>query len=154
MGKIPGRTARLVLVCQDPPPSEQDGRPAEFGLQDTRQVLHPGDPLPDGALRFELDVAVRLHAASGAPDFAGPFVHGPARGRFLYLGWRPVGEAAWTRRYKIPLAAITWELLDAGAGGALFARVSTAERAATLTLLEGWEARDLRPETQDARRET
>jgi hypothetical protein len=143
VSKIPARAVRLVLICQDPPPPEIDGRPAEFGLQDAHRTLHPGEVLADGAQRFELQVAVKAHAATGAPDFGSPFVHGPALGRFLYLGWRPIGDELWTRRYKIPLAAITWQLLDrAGPEGALVARASAAERAATLTLLAGWETGD------------
>lgn len=127
-------TIHLVLICRDAPPPEHEGRPMEFGLQDARQVLHPGAPLPGGALRFELDAAVKVRRG-GAPDLGGPFVHGPAGGRFLYLGWRAIGGAAWTRRYKIPLAGISPQLLDAGA---LHATVSAAERAATLSLLDGW----------------
>jgi hypothetical protein len=128
------RTVRLLLTCQNPPPATSEGRPAEFGLQDARQVLHPGDLLPDGGLRFELDVTVKPRAATGAPAFSGPFVHGPAIGRFLYLGWRRIGAPNYIRRYKVPLATITWETL--AADGALHGRVSITQ-AVTLPLLDG-----------------
>lgn len=124
----------LVLVCRDAPPLEHEGRPMEFGIQDSRQVLHPGAPLPGGALRFDVDAAVKIRR-DGTPDLGGPFVHGPAGARFLYLGWRAIGGATWTRRYKIPLAGIAPELL---AAGTLSAAVSTAERTTTLSLSEGW----------------
>lgn len=135
MSASPARTIRLVLLCDSPPAASYEGRPAEFGLQDARAVLHPGDVQPDGAVRFELEAAVKPHRDSGAPNFSGPFVHGPALGRFLYLGWRRIGDVAWIRRYKIPLAGITWELLDSGAP--LRARVSAAWRGATLMPAEG-----------------
>jgi hypothetical protein len=137
MSETAPATARLVLVCDHAPPPEHEGRPTEFGLQDAHQVLHPGELLADGSLRFELDAAVRARKDTGTPDFAGRFVHGPRAGRFLYLGWRQIGAPNWIRRYKIPLAGISWEQL---AAGPLSARVSGAQRAATLSLLEGWSA--------------
>src|SRR3954469_25527388 len=103
---------RLQITCAAPPPATHAGEPTEFGLQDKQQTLHVGTLLPDGALLFACEVAVKQHAATGVPDFGGPFVHGPAGERFLYLGWRPLG-GAWIKRFKIPLAPISWEQLAA-----------------------------------------
>jgi hypothetical protein len=130
------RTARIVLVCQDPPPGEHAGSPTEFGLLDKAGVLHAGTSYAGGAQRFALAAQVK-DGLGGAPDFAGPFVHGPRGGRFLYLGWRPPG-GAWIRRYKILLAGMTAELLDTAGAGALEAVVSTNERRATLSIPAGW----------------
>jgi len=75
------------------------------------------------------------------PDFGGPFVHGPAGARFLYLSWRPRG-GVWIRRFKIPLAPMSWEQIAAGQAGAPAARVSAA-RSGTLALLgAGWTPSD------------
>jgi hypothetical protein len=101
----------LMLICHDPPPTIYDGQAMDFGAQDKAGALHPGAAAPDGTVRFRVELAART--ADTALDFAGPFVHGPRRGRFLYLGYRPVGATAWTRRWKIPLAGITPDLIAA-----------------------------------------
>src|SRR4051794_30308314 len=116
---------RLQISCEAPPPSTYNGQPTEFGLQDKQQALHPGALLPDGALRFSCEVTVKPHATTGAPDFGGPFVHGPAGTRFLYLGWRPPG-GVWIRRFKISLERISWEQIAAGQIDGLAARMNTA----------------------------
>lgn len=107
----------VLLICQDTPPPEREGRAMEFGAQDKAGVLHRGVPEGERALRFALRIVARP-AADGEVDFAGPFVHGVPQGRFLYLGYRPLGETTWTRRWKIPLAALTWsQMLAAYEGG-------------------------------------
>jgi hypothetical protein len=132
---------RLQLTCEDPPLSNYDGQPTEFGLQDKQQALHAGVSQPDGAIRFACEVAVKPHATTSRPDFGGPFAHGPAGARFLYLGWRPPG-GAWIRRFKIPLTPISWEQIAAAQAGALAARVS-ATRSGTVALQgAGWTASD------------
>jgi hypothetical protein len=128
------RTIELVLVCHDAPPLEYDNRPCEFGLQDTNHVLHPGEQMPDGALRFSCEAMVKRRK-DGTPDLGGRFVHGPGGGRFLYLGWRVIGGATWIRRYKIPLAPLSWGLLETST---LHASVSTAGRSVTLTFRAPW----------------
>ncbi len=97
----------LLLICQDAPPLEREGRAMGFGAQDKAGVLHPRVPEGERAVRFALRIVARL-AADGGVDFAGPFIHGVPQGRFLYLGYRPLGETIWTRRWKIPFAALTW----------------------------------------------
>jgi len=42
----------------------------------------------------------------GAPNFLGPFAHGPRATRFVYLVWRRAGAPL--GRSKIPLTSITW----------------------------------------------
>jgi hypothetical protein len=131
---------RLLITCE-PPPASHDGQPTEFGLQDKQQALHAGTLLPDGALRFACDVAVKPHATTGAPDFGGQFVHGPAGARFLYLGWRPIG-GAWIKRFKIPLAPISWHQAAAGQADGLAARVDTTRSGTVALLGAGWAISD------------
>ncbi|NJO85000.1 MAG: hypothetical protein HC828_21110 [Blastochloris sp.] len=129
----------LVLIGYDPPPATHDDQVMDFGAQDKAGTLHPGTAAPDGTVRFRMDVAVRRQ--DDRLDFAGPFVHGPRQGRFLYLGYRPVEATAWTRRWKIPLAGITPALVATAqaSGHALQATFST-HKAATVQLRgPGWE---------------
>lgn len=65
-------------------------------------------------LRFEFPVRVK-EGKDGQPNFLGPFAQGPASGRFIYLD---IGTYAgqigthWGRRLKIPLAGITWPMVE------------------------------------------
>lgn len=49
------------------------------------------------------------------PKFSGPFVQGPTGGKFVYID---IGKCAgqtdtpWSRRLKVPLTGITWEVID------------------------------------------
>lgn len=68
-------------------------------------------------LRFEFPVRVKENK-DGEPNFLGAFAQGPASNRFVYLD---IGSAAgqtgthWSRRLKIPLAGITWPLIEQAA---------------------------------------
>ena len=141
MPTAPPTRLRLQITCTAPPPAIYNGQMTEFGLQDKQQALYPGTLLPDGALCFACEVAVKPHATTGAPDFGGSFVQGPAGARFLYLGWRPPG-GAWIRRFKIPLAPISWEQIAAGQAGALAASVSAARSGTVALLGAGWAPSD------------
>ncbi|MDX2069516.1 MAG: DUF5990 family protein [Haliscomenobacter sp.] len=65
-------------------------------------------------LCFEFKIAVKENKA-GLPDFAGPYVQGPANERFIYVD---IGTAAgqfdsvWTRRLKVPLRDISAETIQ------------------------------------------
>lgn len=66
-------------------------------------------------LKFEFAVAVKSDKDS-APDFAGPFVQGPRSARYVYLDigtYAGQSGTCWSRRLKVPLSCITWELLKA-----------------------------------------
>ena len=104
-----------------------------------------------GDLSFELEV--RAKDVDGAPRFLGPFVQGPSDARFVYvcsgtLAGQP--GSCWTRRAKVPLAAITWPLvrqLAARPGARLEARiVGTAgdggPSCATVPIVGGWRVVD------------
>ncbi len=91
-----------------------------FGLQDKSGDLVAGIAGQRGRLTFECDVRVRRSAAGGNPNFLGSFTHGPANNRHLYLSLRSASEGStWIRRIKLPLAPITWQLIEAAGGGAL-----------------------------------
>ena len=111
-------TLKLRIICQQPPNPEKYG--AEFGLQDNSTtkdwVIHAGRIQANDDIHFDCECRVRLQPP--APRFFGPFVHGPAAKRFLYLSWRPMGRnhnrlslncPAWVRRIKVHLGSITME---------------------------------------------
>lgn len=129
----------VVLLCEDAPPPEREGRAMEFGAQNKAGVLHPGVPEGEQTVRFALRIVARP-AADGGVDFAGSFVHGVPQDRFIYLGYRRLGETNWTRRWKIPLAALTVsQVLAAHEGGKEIVGRVSAGSAATVRLLGlGW----------------
>lgn len=69
-----------------------------------------------GDLMFEFAVRVR-EGKDGQPNLLGPFVQGPTQQRFVYID---IGTFAgqvdthWSRRLKVPLHGITWELIKKG----------------------------------------
>jgi Family of unknown function (DUF5990) len=99
----------LRLIAEAAPPDEHDSRRTEFGLQDKKQQLHPGQVQSDGTVQFDLDVRATFHLQTGTVRFTGPFVHGTPAEPFLYLSWGyEGGPPKWIRRQKVPLAAITF----------------------------------------------
>jgi hypothetical protein len=105
----------LRIVLEKPPPGVdigvQEGKGNDYQTIQTQRSR--------GAdLRFEITVRARA-GVGGAPNFLGPFAHGPAGGRFLYLD---IGTYAgqtgtpWSRRLKIPLVGISWGAIRDGAG--------------------------------------
>lgn len=101
------REIQVRIHVTNPPPAIYDRKPAEFGLQDKAGNLTPGTPAEDGALRFE---CVLRASADDPPHFSGSYAQGTPKERFLYLSYRPVGEAtAWIRRIKVMLGSVTAE---------------------------------------------
>ena len=103
----------LLIILEDPPPG------VDFGLQ-----KGSGDPYETvqtqrsstGDLRFELSVRVR-EGKDGLPNFLGPFTQSPAQQRFVYIDigtYAGQTNTVWSRRLKIPLRGITWELIKKG----------------------------------------
>ena len=66
-------------------------------------------------LSFEFTVRVKAASKGAAPNFLGAFVQGPTGERFIYID---IGTYAgqtgtgWSRRLKVPLRGITWEMID------------------------------------------
>lgn len=102
----------LRIILQNPPPG------VDFGLQQGKGHLHhPVQIQRSGAQDLVFTCTIRLKNAdqkANPPSLQGPFVQGPASGRFLYID---IGTAAgqtdtpWSRRLKIPLT-IDWALID------------------------------------------
>ena len=134
------QVVRLRIICLQPPDPEKYD--AEFGLQDnsstTAWIVHKGQSIK-GDLHFECECRVRPQKTNAAPNFLGPFVHGNAAERFLYLSWRPkswrhgpaeTSPTVWQRRMKIHLRSITWEQVNEAVetGGVLEARMEGTGR--------------------------
>ena len=103
---------RLRIILKRPTPG------VDFALQkgggskyDTVQKQRSS---PHADLKFEFPVTVKSDK-DGAPDFFGMFVHGVRGDRYVYID---IGTYAgqtntnWSRRLKVPISRITWELID------------------------------------------
>ncbi len=151
MAKAAGdsRTVHMRLVCERPP-TEQDAVPgAEFGLQDKRQHLHPGEPQPDGSVVYRFDLEAAPRHAPATVRWRGAYVHGPPAAPFLYLGLRPVGaeRSQWTKRIKVPLTGITAAQVYTASqtdGVVLEGRVSGTGSGTVALLGDGWRVRSAR----------
>ena len=127
------RTVRLRVICAPMPPKAFGGRTEiELAMQYLKE-LRPGVEREDGSMQFECVVRVKRNPKSGNPNFLGPWVHGPAEARHLYLNWQGTEgqERVQFGRMKIHLASITWEQIEAVSqvsGGVLAATVSGVDR--------------------------
>jgi hypothetical protein len=103
---------RLRLIRSDDAPATNPlGDAFAFGLQDTKQQLHPG--VRDAAGRYVFDFALAVKPGrDGRPNFSGPFASGPADDRFVYLAWRSIPRGVWINRVKARLADIDWPLIE------------------------------------------
>lgn len=144
MTKTKAVPVAMHLICQTRPPDVYAGRPTEFGLQDKKQMLHPGVRMSAGAIRFNFTVTVERKPNRAKPKFGGPFVHGTADTPFVYLGYREVQDGApWIRRLKIHLSSITWAQVEAAQVGEVVLEASVSgQGSGTVPLLgEGWQVR-------------
>jgi hypothetical protein len=102
-------TLRIVL---EKPPADVD-----FGLQkgrgsDYETIQKQRSKAAD--LSFEFTVRVKGNGKA-LPVFLGSFVQSPSGERFVYIDigtYAGQTETGWSRRLKIPLSGITWEILD------------------------------------------
>jgi len=98
------------IVLESPPPG------IDYGLQKgggndfevtQKQRSKTGD------LQFEFSARVK-EGKDGSPVFLGPYVQGPPQERFVYLDigtYAGQNGTPWSRRLKIPLRGITWDLV-------------------------------------------
>lgn len=106
------RELTLRIVLEKPPAG------VTFGLQkgrgsDCETIQKQRSQTKD--LCFELTLGVKAGRKDAMPDFAGPFVQGPAGERFVYLDigtYAGQKDTCWSRRLKIPLNGITWDMID------------------------------------------
>src|ERR1700737_2480342 len=105
-------TLRIVLA--------QPTAGVDFGLQKGRGSVYEvvgKQRSKGGDLEFEFTVTAKTGRKDDLPNFAGPFVQGPAGERFVYIN---IGTSAgqtntpWSRRLKIPLSGITRDMLHSG----------------------------------------
>ena len=101
---------RIVL---EKPPGDVD-----FGLQKGRGSGYETiqkQRFKGKDLSFEFTVRVKADSKGAAPNFLGLLVQGPSGERFIYID---IGTYAgqtgtgWSRRLKIPLRGITWDMID------------------------------------------
>ena len=98
-------TAEAVLrlsVISRRAPTQHDEGATEFGLQNKKKELAPGQPDTGGLLRFDVEVPVVLEDDK-PPRFRGPWVHGKSGSKHLYVGWRYPGADGWINRLKVAL---------------------------------------------------
>ncbi|MGH9849270.1 MAG: DUF5990 family protein [Blastocatellia bacterium] len=123
-------------------------RGVAFCLQKGKADLAPPSSDSDEHLSFDFIVNTANNQADGSPNFRGPFVQGPPAGRFIYINsgtYAGQADSCWSRRAKVPLAGITWELIEktlSRSGAVLEARIAGAAgdggpACATVRLLEG-----------------
>jgi Family of unknown function (DUF5990) len=91
----------------------------DFGLQEGRgnsyQVIKKQRSAGRN-LKFDFSVTVKT-GKDGSPDFAGPLVQGPTGERFFYVDigtYAGQTNTQWSRRLKVPLSLITWDLINSG----------------------------------------
>ncbi len=84
-----------------------------FGLQDTKQTIHPAARQADGKLAWDFAVTVKPAPDDGRPIFSGPFASGPRDDRFVYLSWRSLARGDYINRVKARLCDIDWPLIRA-----------------------------------------
>ena len=106
-------TINLQIILVQPPPN------ILFGLQKGSGNSYETVQKQTSAsydLLFTFPITIKGDKGKDAfPKFSGPFVQGPAGGKFVYID---IGTCAgqtdtmWSRRLKIPLTGITWELID------------------------------------------
>jgi len=109
-------TIKVHLVAVDPPFSAT--QPVLFGPQRNTHVDTPKPATRTTTFEIDIDMA---NTPTGR-DFRGPYVHGRAGDRFLYLSWG-LGESAddftMFARAKLPLGQIPDQLLQAAEDGAV-----------------------------------
>lgn len=135
------RTVVLRIVVVDPPAG------VAVALQRGKGELAQRTVADGSTLSFE--AAVRARSGGDGPNFLGDVAQGPRGARFVYLTWgTSAGQpgSCWTRRTKVPLSGITWDLVDRADAPAhvLEARIAGTGRdggpaCATVPLLgDGW----------------
>jgi hypothetical protein len=105
------RELTLRIILEAPPAG------VDFGLQqghgnDYETVQRQRSKT--GNLTFTFTVRARQNSG-GTPNFLGPFTQGPSQGRFVYLDigtYAGQTDTPWSRRLKIPLSGISWELVE------------------------------------------
>jgi hypothetical protein len=134
------------LVLVDPPAG------VDFGIQRGRGSQYETlfvQQRTTGNIVFDFSLTVSESRRSGGPNFTGPLAQGPPDARFVYIDVGTyAGQTAtpWSRRMKVPLAEITWTLVDKVlrtpgvrlAAGIPGTGTDGGPSCATARLLDGW----------------
>jgi hypothetical protein len=124
----------LRIIVENPP--------VRFAVQRGKNELLEATSASAKQQLFEFSVRAR-DDGSDAPNFLGPFAQGPAGGRFVYVNSGAMAGdtgSTWQRRAKVPLAGITWSMIEKGS--VIEARIAGTARdggpaCATVPLLGG-----------------
>jgi len=152
--KTPKPTVRVRLVCEGLPADRFEGfdgrRHVQVELQ-TKAGFEAGTPAGKDALAWTTEITVKS-GPDGAPDFAGPAVHGKRGERFFYLSWSSgrVGQCERFRRMKVHLRDLTAAQVAKAVktDGTLVARVHAVAKdggpaCASVSLLDsGWKLKE------------
>jgi hypothetical protein len=102
----------LHIILEKPPVSvDYDLQKGSGNMYETIQKQRPA---AGQDLRFNCPLLVKA-GKDGAPDFRGPMVQGAPGERFIYIDIGAMAGqtgSAWSRRLKIPLSGITWEMVQ------------------------------------------
>ena len=103
----------LQIILVQPPPN------VLFGLQKGSGAIYETVQKQTSAsqdLLFIFPITIKGDKGKDAfPKFSGPFVQGPAGGKFIYIDIGQCAgqfDTAWSRRLKVPLTGITWNMID------------------------------------------
>ena len=70
--------------------------------------------LPADTVSFTAELRVGNDESEPVPNFLGPFAHGSAKERLMYICWGRSGFGGWSgfRRAKLPLAGLDWKAIS------------------------------------------
>jgi hypothetical protein len=98
----------LRIILTEPPE-------VEFCLQRGKSDLVAPARRSAAVVTFDLTVSVDDEKKAAPPNFRGPFAQGRPGEKFIYVNsgtYAGHSESPWSRRAKIPLMGITWELIE------------------------------------------
>jgi hypothetical protein len=110
-----GQELRFRIYVTDPPAG------VWVKMQRGRGELVPAAGESGKVLRFDFTARVDT-GRGGKPNFLGPFTQGPPDARFVYINSGTAAgqhDSAWSRRAKIPLMSISWQLIEQACRGAV-----------------------------------
>jgi uncharacterized protein DUF5990 len=142
------RSLSLRITLINPPPD------VLLCLQQGKNDLVPPSSDLGEKVSFDFTVNIVNDRADGPPNFRGLFVQGPPTGRFIYINsgtYAGDADSCWSRRAKVPLSGITWELIEealSASSAVLEARIAGTAGdggpvCATVRLMEdGWKVQN------------
>jgi hypothetical protein len=108
------RTVAMHVALFYPPPD------VAFCLRAKDEDIVDRIVAADDVIQFDFSMQVKRTGMSDPPRFVGRFAFGPPAARFIYIGsgtFAGQANSCWSRRAKIGLTGITWEMIDQVAGG-------------------------------------